>query len=212
MIQKSAAACFALVIVISYFSGAASRADDHLTDWSGTLTSQIFEPVPKSLAFDVEIYDDTRENLAFRDQFLSALRKYGHTTADNAPLVISFTTGITWRRKRAEELARRKQRQQPTNFEEATFPLDAWRAESLEYSSLLFGARQSAGIPVRDAKNDQLDITAQIRDDRNGRILWQAELALPLIALDRPRIARSIVGPIIEAIGKSVEGRAFDIR
>lgn len=200
-----------LAAVALCLAGARSLAADGVDGWTGTLTSQRLEPLPETQVFDVEIYDDTRENLAFRDRFLAALRKAGHATADNAPLVFSFATGITWRRQRAQELARRKQRQQPTNFEEATFPLDAWRLESGEYSSLLFGARQSAGIPVRDASEDQLDITAQIRDHRNGRILWQAELTLPLLAPDRPRIARSIIGPIIEAAGKTVENRQFDI-
>ena len=199
MFRKSAAAGFAFIIVVSLLSGGVCRADDHLTGWTGTLTSQRLEPLPKGQAFDVEIYDDTRENLEFRDQFMAALRKFGHATAENAPLVVSFATGITWRRERAEELARRKRRQQPTNFEEATFPLDAWRAESYEYSSLLFGTRQSAGIPVQDAKNDRLDITAEIRDERNGRVLWQAELTMPLLAPDRTRIARSIVGPILSS-------------
>ncbi len=212
MVRKPVFALLALVIAMSPLAAGSARADTHLTGWSGTLTSQILEPLPEKPVFDVEIYDDTRENLAFRDQFLAALRKSGFRTATNAPLSISFATGITWSKKRADELARRRQRQMPTNFEELTFPLDAWRTEAGEYSDLLFGARQTAGIPVRDAVHDRLDITVQIRNERNGRVAWQAELVLPLLEPDRPRIARSIVPPIIEAIGKTVDERAFDIR
>lgn len=87
-----------------------------------------------------------------------------------------------------------------------------WRLESGEYSGLLFGARQTARSPVRDARTDRLDITAQVRHAGTGRVLWQAELTLPLLEPDRPRIARSIVAPIIAAIGESVEERSFDIR
>jgi len=212
MSSKPAVTRIALLAVALCLAVGTARADEHLTGWSGTLNAQRLAPLPAAPSFDVEIYDDTRENLAFREQFLAALRKSGRATVENASLVFSFATGITWRRERAEEMARRQQRAQPQNFEEATFPLDAWREESGEYSGLLFGARQYAGIPVRDARHDQLDITAQIRDAKTGRVLWQAELSLPLLEPDRPRIARSIVPPIVAAIGQTVEDRAFDIR
>ena len=59
---------------------------------------------------------------------------------------------------------------------------------------------------------DRLDISVELRRQKSSEIIWTADLALPLLEFDRPRITRSIIGPIIKAIGRNVERERFDVR
>ena len=184
--------------------------------WMGELSSSDLRPVPPNPVFDVLIYDDTAQNLAFRKQFLAALQKAGYKTADIAPLEFSFATSITWREARLRELENQRRRNKFVYVGEASSPDASDPVLGNESGRDIFGDYRSRPprIPpsISNAQQDRLDISVELRDRKSGHILWTADLALPLLEMDRARITRSIIGPIIQAIGRDVTHKPFPVR
>lgn len=194
----------------------ATAAQELFSNWTGEFSSSKLLAIPAKPVFDVVIYDDTEQNLAFRKEFLAALRKAGYRTSDKAPFEFSFATSITWRERRIREYERQQRRQHPVDIEEATFPDRFDPVYGNEPGSRLFGDRRTRAprtLPsISNADQDRLDISVELRDRKSGEIVWTADLALPLLEFDRPRITRSIVGPIIKAVGRNVIREQFDVR
>ena len=67
--------------------------------WTGELSSTLLKPLSPQPAFDVVIYDDTEQNLAFRRAFMDALSRAGYQTGDDATYVFSFATSVTWQQQ-----------------------------------------------------------------------------------------------------------------
>lgn len=184
-------------------------------EWTGEMSSSVFKALPDDKVFDVVIYDDTEANLAFRRQFLAALRKAGYAVSDNAPLVFNFGTNVTWRVARLRELDEQRRRF-PVDREELSFPDDLEATRPGRIPPSMFGDRplRPPRVVSRISNRDQdrLDITVDLRERETSRIVWEADLALPFLDDDRDRIARSIIGPIISAIGKETERVVFPVR
>jgi hypothetical protein len=205
-----------ILVVLAIAMGGASVPAQQTSDWVGELSSSQLDPMPARPTFDVQIYDDTTQNLAFRAHFLGALRKAGYETSDKADLQFTFATSITWRISRLRELERKQLQRYPVDREEASFPFD--RPEDLRNApaSQMFGDRRR--IPPRIASTitntdlDRLDISVEIRSRKSGKVVWTADLALPFLAPDRARIIASITGPIIDAIGRDIRRQRFEIR
>jgi hypothetical protein len=51
-----------------------------------------------------------------------------------------------------------------------------------------------------------------LRERASGKVMWIADLALPLLQDDRARIVRSIIGPIIGAIGRNADHEPFEVK
>ncbi len=184
-------------------------------DWTGELSSSVYKALPAGGTFDVVIYNDTEANLAFRRQFLASLEKAGYVVSNDAPLVFNFGTSITWRESRLRALEER-QRRFPVDREELTFPDERDLTFPGTIPSSMFGdrpLRPPRVVPrISNQDQDRLDITVDLRERDTSRIIWEADLALPFLDDDRERIARSIIGPIISAIGKDTERVTFPVR
>lgn len=184
-------------------------------DWTGELSSSVFQALPADTAFDVVIYDDTEANLAFRRQFLAALKKAGYAVSDDAPLVFTFGTSVTWREARLRELDEQRRRF-PRDREELSFPDDLEATRPGRIPPSMFGDRPlrppRAVSRISNRDQDRLDITVDLRERDTSRIIWEADVALPFLDDDRDRIARSIIGPVISAIGKETERVVFPVR
>jgi hypothetical protein len=165
-------------------------------EWTGELSSSVFRALPADIVFGVVIYNDTEANLVFRRQFLAALTKAGYAVSEDAPLVFTFGTNVTWREARLRELEEQRRRRFPADREEFSFPDERDRTLPGGIPSSMFGDR----------------ITVDLRERKTSRIMWEADLALPFLDDDRDRIARSIIGPVISAIGKDTERLVFPIR
>lgn len=191
------------------------RADPY-AEWMGEISSATIHPLPSKPKFDVLIYDDTTQNVAFRKQFLQALRKAGHDVSDKADLQFTFATSITWKIGRQRELERRELQRYPVDMEEATFPDERRRDVGSAPATHLFG--DARRLPPRisptitNSDQDRLDISVELRSRTSSKIFWTADLALPLRTLDRARIIAAITGPIISAIGRDVRQKSFEIR
>ena len=206
---------FAVALIACGMAGTAP-AQSLLPGWKGEISSSDLRRLPPNPVFDVTIYDDTEQNLAFRRQFLEALAKAGYKTADNAPLEFSFATSITWREARLRELENQRRRNKFVDVDEASFPDSSDPVLGNESGRDIFGDYRSRPprIPssISNAQQDRLDITVELRDRDSGHILWTADLALPLLEMDRARITRSIIGPIIRAIGRNVQHKPFPVK
>ena len=204
-----------LMLIALAFGVGGVRAD-LTSDWTGELSSAAIQPLPSQPAFDVLIYDDTTQNIEFRNRFLRALRKAGHRTSDNADLQFTFATSISWKIRRQRELELRQLQRYPVDMEEATFPDERRRDLGTAPATHLFG--DARRLPPRiaptitNADQDRLDISVELRSRESGKVLWTADLALPLLAPDQERIAAAITGPIISSIGRNVLRLRFEIR
>lgn len=210
---------FKLAVALALFGGVLATQWATATDsaeWTGEMSSSVLQSLPADTVFGVVIYEDTEANLAFRRQFLAALQKAGYAVSDDAPLVFTFGTNVTWREARLRELEEQRRRRFPRDREELSFPDDSVLTGPGRIPPSMFGDR-----PLRPPRalsrfsnrdQDRLDITVDLRARDTSRIVWEADLAMPFLDADRDRIARSIIGPIISAIGKNTEGVLFPIR
>ena len=80
----------------------------------------------------------------------------------------------------------------------------------------MFGDRRTTppliAPKISTAENDRLDITVTLRERASNKVIWTADLALPLLEDDRDRIVRSIIGPIIGAIGRDASHEPFPVK
>jgi len=184
--------------------------------WTGELSSTLLSPMPQNPVFDVEIYDDTDENLEFRRVFLEALSQSGYQIRDDAPYFFSFATSITWQEKRQRELQSERIRKYPVDREEATIPLGREHDYQGNPETRMFGDRRTTppliAPKISNKEHDRLDISVAVRDRASNKVLWTADLALPLLEDDRNRIVRSIIGPIIRAIGRDTSHVPFEVK
>jgi hypothetical protein len=184
--------------------------------WKGELSSSVLTPLPARPAFDVVIYDDSEQNLAFRRAFLDALARSGHATGDSAAYVFSFATGITWKAKRAQEVQSERIRKYPVERGETTVPVGREAEAAADPDTRMFGDRRTTppliAPHIGNAERDRLDISVTLRERASGKVMWIADLALPLLQDDRARIVRSIIGPIIGAIGRNADHEPFEVK
>lgn len=155
----------------------------------GEISSQAIEPLPIGQPLDVDIFDDTNENLRFRTDFPAALGAGGYQTRDGGPLIVTFTI----------------------ESEGGMFASIGGASFDPAVSSPSGGAaRIMAGVarlPDRrttvSGAGAQLQVVTNIRDTRTGRVIWVADLRCEMLTTDRPRIAASIIEPIIRTLGQT---------
>lgn len=185
-------------------------------DWTGELSATLLAPLPARPTFDVVIYDDTKENLAFRQAFLDALTRAGYQVGDKAAYTFSFATSVTWKQKHLKELQTEAVRKHPVESGETTVPVGRETEPWAEPEAMMFGDRRTTpplvAPRISNTENDRLDISVTLRDEASGKVVWIADLALPLLEEDRPRIVRSIIGPIIGAIGRNANHEPFQVK
>ncbi len=208
-------AAIALALLAGFFTAQWTTVTES-AEWTGEMSSSVLQALPAKKVFGVVIYDDTEANLAFRRQFLAALQKAGYAVSDDAPLVFTFGTNVAWREVRLRELEEQRRRRFPRDREELSFPDDSVLTGPGRIPPSMFGDRplrpSRAFSRISNRDHDRLDITVDLRERETSRIVWEADLALPLLDDDRDRIARSIIGPIISAIGKDTKSVLFPIR
>ena len=170
--------------------------------------------MPPKPSFDVIIYDDTEENLEFRQAFLGALSKAGYGTGENAPYEFSFATSVMWQEQRQREVESERLRTYPIERDQVKPPIRPEQGQGPQ--DRFFGDRRTSpplvAPKIGNRHSDRLDISVTLRDRSSNEVVWIADLALPLHDSDRKRIVRSIIPPIIRNIGLDVNHQPFEIR
>lgn len=209
--------CTAALAFFGFLAAAtAVPAAPATAQWLGEISSSQLVPMPARPAFDVVIYDDTDENLAFRKAFLDALARSGYQVRDDAPYFFSFATSVTWKAKRQEEVLKERIRKYPVDRDEPTSSLSRVPDVQSDPETRMFGDRRTTppliAPKISNTENDRLDISVTIRESSSNRVMWTADLALPLLSSDREIIVRSIIGPIIRTIGLDVSHESFEVK
>jgi hypothetical protein len=207
-VAAAAAFCCALL--------AAAGASPARAQWLGELSGTVMSPLPARPTFDVVIYDDTEQNLAFRRAFLDALARAGYQTGANATHVFSFATSITWTEKRQREARSQRVKRYPVERGEGTAPVGRESDEADNPETRMFGDRRTTppliAPRISTTERDRLDISVTLRERASGNVAWVADLALPLLEDARERIVRAIIGPIIGTIGRDAEHEPFEVK
>jgi hypothetical protein len=212
---SACAAAFVLAGLICAVGGGSDAAPAGAA-WQGEFSSSLLNPMPSHPIFDMEIYDDTDENLAFRETFLDALARAGYQVNDNAPYFFTFATSITWQAKRQQEVQKERIRKYPVERDETTIPPPGDPHLQGNPETRMFGDRRTTppliAPKISNREHDRLDISVAIRERKSNKVTWTADLALPLLRPERERIVRSIIGPIISNIGRDVSHEPFEVK
>jgi hypothetical protein len=211
MIRPVTRAAAALLFCVLWAAALPAQAQ-----WMGELSGTVMHPLPARPTFGVVIYDDTEQNLAFRRAFLDALRRSGYQTGDDAPYVFSFATSITWKAKREHEIQSERIRRYPVERGEGTAPQGREGDVADNPETRMFGDRRTTppliAPRISNIERDRLDISVTLRERASSKVMWTADLALPLLEEDRDRIVRSIIGPIIQTIGRDADHEPFEVK
>lgn len=214
-LASACAAVLGLALLLGAISGVSGAARSDAA-WQGEFSSSLLNPMPSHPIFDMEIYDDTDENLAFRETFLDALERAGYQVNDNAPYFFTFATSITWQAKRQKEVQKERIRKYPVERDEATIPPPGDPHFQGNPETRMFGDRRTTppliAPKISNKEHDRLDISVTVRERKSNKVTWTADLALPLLRPERERIVRSIIGPIIGNIGRDVSHEPFEVK
>lgn len=183
----------------------------HADDWTGTISSARLKDIPRNAAFDVLIYDDTEDNLRFRTKFLAALSDAGYATGNEARLVFSFEPEFTRSDRVIPGPGDRK-----VDLSGASRYAQRGPRVGLTNEEWMLGNKKRwvvrRNYSWQRPQADRLHVIVRLRDTRSGTVLWYADLYCDLLAIDRERIVRSIIGPIIARMGQTRTAENFTIR
>ncbi len=165
----------------------------------GEVDSRSYHPVPEGLAFDVLPYDDTDLNLSIKQRFVTELTEGERGFADGAPLQLLFESGMLQGSiaESGPSLGSFKVKDGGVRAE-----INIWSSSK----DSLMGGRQT-GDGSRSASVFHINVT--LRDLRDGRTLWQGDAYCEAAVGREARIAESMVGPLIQALGTTVQNEPF---
>ena len=177
----------------------------------GSVSSVLFHELPAGFPVEVITFDDTEVNLEIRGRFEEELQKAGQVVAPDAPLELSFTTEVEQGdfAKREPSLGRigaSTEHDSGTRGSDTGVDVEV-NVWSSTQDSVLGGRQPSAGA----GSGARYHMTAQLRDRESGQVLWQGEAFSEMLGGDHARLARSMVGPLVAAYGRSVKDEPFEI-
>jgi len=170
----------------------------------GEISSLARAPLPAGKAYDVDIYDDTDENLRFRDAFLAAMREAGYEVADGGPLVFTFEPQLV-------------SGGQPIDMGSAPgYVFDAPERVGTntgiadgKLNWLPNVGRQVDRERADSGRADTVNIvvSARLRDSEDRRDVWLAAVSCQVLNPDAVRMNEAIIPPLIDSLGRTIERR-----
>lgn len=168
----------------------------------GIVNATAFAQVTPGLSVTVVPYDDSELNLAVKARFEEELRRTSRTVSDRAVLRLSFGTQVIQGRFSGDGPS--LGRFEGDSERGVHFELNIWSSTK----DSVLGGRQK-----RDSrKANVFHINAELRDERTGKVLWQADAFCEMLTPDRLRIASSMVRPLVANMGRTAKGAPFDIK
>lgn len=166
----------------------------------GVVKTVAYAPLPPGLAITVKPFDDNDLNLAVKRRFEQELGRISRPVSETAVLVLSFETRVV-----EGEFSGRPGTM--GRFEGGTggarVELNVWSSTK----DSLLGGRQAAGA----RRGNVFHMNVVLRDRRSAKTLWQGDAYSAMPTGDTPRIARSMVRPLVTSLGRTVEGEPFEI-
>lgn len=173
----------------------------------GTLNAMIFRPAPESRTVMVRAMDNSDQNIALQTELEKILQAKGYSLAKDAPLLLTFETR-----------------------DEAGAFSDGGRRTILElesYGGGPGGDTQKARVNVFDSQSGglvnegsapgtrivtpdryRIDLTLE---EKGGQRLWQGWATATTHAGTPLATNRAMLGPLVEAIGRTVRRQALQL-
>ncbi|WP_299397360.1 hypothetical protein [Pelagibius sp.] len=182
----------------------------------GMITSQAFKDFSAAAPITVTPYDDNDLNLQLKAEFETELQANERKVAEaETGLLLLFESKIipveqAPRRPSLGSVSARSgrgddpSRQDGSDDVEVDVNVNVW---SNTQDSVLGGRQeaQSVGTSV-------FHINAVLRDQANGEVLWQGDAYYELQSPDAERVARAMVPPLVDNLGKSTANEPFEAR
>ncbi len=165
-----------------------------------TLNAVAFQPLPSHTPIEVQVLDDSDENLAIKSELASALAARGYTVADGAPLLLSINTGDA---VGAWNTASKSDQIRVMDDRGRLFPqgeVDMTRQLRLPLP------RTTVVTPAQF----RLGLTLDQRT--NGARIWQGWTIADLSQGDPPDLARAMVPKLVDSLGQTVREQSFDLQ
>lgn len=179
-----------LAVIVVFFATAA--------DADGYLIATACGEMPKTLAVEVALEDDTRENLKLKDTLAELLARHSVRVAPDAAVKLTLETMLTREGERRKgfdlgEFHRGNQSDQRTQFR-----INLWSSRE---DSLITGRRSQ----LESSSVDELRIGISLNDKGTGRCLWQGEAVYDLKGAQPWPIADRLLPPLIERFSRDAD-------
>jgi hypothetical protein len=165
----------------------------------GVARSMSFFVLTPDATVAIRPLDNTRANLALKQQFATALKKRAVRVDDkNAPYVLNFETEVD----------------QPVRRTEHSFGSASASNRDSEMHINVWATRQDSLL--RGRPDDQTDrgtlryvLTATLDDERTGRRLWQGEASYAGAAADEAATLAAMASVLADQLGQTVRQKNF---
>jgi len=169
----------------------------------GTLTAQAFGKVPADPTVFVSPYDDSDLNLKLKADFEAQLAAQGRGRVESeakAGFLLLFEARVVLGERAPD---RPSLGSAQAGSEGVDVSVNVW---SSTQDSVL-GGRQARG----DIASSLFHISATLRDQTSGEVIWQGDAYHILYQPEPERVARAMVAPLVDKIGQSVVREPFEI-
>jgi hypothetical protein len=187
-------------LVLLLLGVADARAADGACE--GTISSQALKPLPADAAFDVEIYDNSEENLELRQRLLDALREAGRATAEGGPLMITVISESLFPRYRPDIRTVGNPTTQAT-----TDQLGINRQRST-IENLEFAPDDDPNGGSRRFE-EHVEVRLEVRDARTRQFVWLAQLSCAPLTDNRSLIVDAVLAAFTANVGQTVTDAPF---
>ena len=166
--------------------------------------------LPAPLQLDVQVLDNSRRIIAFRDQFEKELQARGVSVSRTAAtiVILDFKTVREFQGKPKDAIFERPSDRNITGVgQEGAVPLQGNVWSNKEGS--LFGGPKGESDTF---SLNQLQVSASINSRTGGHCLWQGEVLHDLHGDEDPdNLTRKILPVLAQAIGKTIRNRALNL-
>lgn len=165
-----------------------------------TLNAVAFQPLPDDRQIEVQVLDNSNENLAIQSELSTALEARGYTIAPGAPLLLSINTGDAvgaWNTPpNTDQIRVRDDRGRL--FPQGEVDITRQLRLPLPRTTVVTPAQFSLGVTL---------------DQRPGGVrLWQGWTTAELSQGDPADLARAMVPRLADSLGQTVRTQAFDLQ
>ncbi len=167
----------------------------------GIVSAAALRPIESGVAYSVRTYDDADLDLEIRQALERRLQETDRELAPDGPLLLDIATEVIPGNRRDSEPSLGNLRAGKSSVQ---LNMNVWSSSK---DSLLGGRQeQSSG-----SRPNVFHINAVLRDSRTGTVLWEGNAFAEMLTTDTRRIALSMVGPLVDSLGRTVRNEPFQI-
>ena len=165
----------------------------------GQISTFPLDSVPRDEFYWVDIFDQTDEALAFREIYLKTLQSDSYKTNKDGRLVFNFESqsaflGLSGRGGVDQARGAAERQRDPGENVGVSELRDTIRSSDR-------GSRTSVG--------QKLNVKAELRDTKTGKVIWLATLSCTPLTGDRTLLARFVSRVIVDSLGREGEKTTF---